>query len=152
MRELTKRSDFIYGMSVQCIIDGAKIDDAKVSISHSGDVYICQMEKCGYICDNTLGYDGSWYIDFDVNGNCTYVDYGKIYTDEPAKVTKPKSDIPTISSISYTDGVVITPDGVKVDMNLCDKELKIDDIDDAINTLRCAEDRWIQKDSEGWKV
>lgn len=55
---------FKHGMKVTCTIDGTKIEDAKISINDSGEVFICQNEELGSEADRLLGYKYSWsFID-----------------------------------------------------------------------------------------
>lgn len=55
-------SKFKHGQRVTCEINGVKIDDAKISIDYTGDVYICQNVSEGAQADDLLGYRYSRFI------------------------------------------------------------------------------------------
>lgn len=51
-----------HGLAVHCEINGTKITDAKISVSKTGDKYICQNEKDVSFADDTLGYKYSHFF------------------------------------------------------------------------------------------
>ena len=51
---------FNHGDKVTCNINGVIISDAKLSISNTGALYICQNHIDGSKADNLLGYKYSW--------------------------------------------------------------------------------------------
>ena len=54
---------FKHGDRVKCTIEGADIDDARISIDKDGTIFICQNKKAGWIADDMLGYRYSWELD-----------------------------------------------------------------------------------------
>lgn len=60
--KVTSPDQLKHGMRVECVIQGDVIDDAMISISSRGFVYICQNHKNGSECTDRLGYKYSWVI------------------------------------------------------------------------------------------
>lgn len=57
--------NFKHGDRVKCTINGADIEDARISIDKDGTPFICQNEKGGWYADDTLGYKFSWQLNDD---------------------------------------------------------------------------------------
>lgn len=51
-----------HGQKITCIIDGTRINDAKIAIER-GIYYICQNLKDGSIIKDKLGYKYSWVVE-----------------------------------------------------------------------------------------
>lgn len=88
--------EFKHGDRVKCTIEGADIDDARISIDKDGTIFICQNKKAGWIADDTLGYRYSWELDKEFeNHDVTnlrhaeksfdYPDIGDEYVDDRGK-------------------------------------------------------------------
>lgn len=55
-------AQFRHGQRCICKINHAEVRDAKISISSSGTVYICQNVQQGSIAPDRLGYSTSWQV------------------------------------------------------------------------------------------
>jgi signal peptidase I len=53
---------FEHGQMVRAVIDGTKIDDARISIDKDGRMFLCQNVKDGAYADDKLGYQYSWFF------------------------------------------------------------------------------------------
>lgn len=85
---MTTRDNFVNGQYVTCKIQGKKITDARINVSASGKIYICQNFLPGTPPpdSNMFGYMYSWVLDGNVR-DLKVTSTASIFADEEVETT-----------------------------------------------------------------
>ena len=102
-------SRFKHGQRVTCEIDGVKIDDAKISINKSEDVYICQNVKDGGHAEDRFSYKYSWF----------FLRKNEEYSDGLEYVTSLIFPLRTIDDLQEGDVVLSKNGGERKALGVC---------------------------------
>lgn len=89
-------SKFKHGQRVTCEIEGMEIKNGKISISHDGEVFICQDKYKGLHTDEKFGYKYSY----------SFLDYKDEYNEELNNITNIKFLPRTLDDLEEGDVVV----------------------------------------------
>lgn len=126
--KLTEYSQLKHGMRVRCKIYDEQIDDAKLSINKSGEVFICQDKRDGCPAEDRLGYKYSWTMtrkDNDFKYWVQSVENLESIDEEPSRKSEWQAKY-------YKDDMWFTKDAVFI----YGEELTVEGLKEKVNAYR----------------